>query len=345
MSLTLHVDTARWREHLVSTTSAVPGLVPVAKGNGYGFGAALLLAECTRLREAGGLDMVAVGTYLEAPAFLAHFPGDVLVLEPYRPSIHRDLPHLGARPLVHTVTSPEDLRDLVTRVPAARVVLEGLTSMNRHGMPPPSLAALLAEPYGADVVGATLHLPLGSGHVEEVRRWVTHAPQARTWLLSHVSPAELAALRAAHPRHRFRPRIGTALWLGVESALSVRAHVLDVRRVVAGDRAGYRQRRLRDGHLLVVSGGTAHGVALEAPSPAATLRQRAIALAEGVLEASGRVRSPFTVGGHGAWFVEPPHMQVSLLQLPAALAPPEVGDTVPVRVRHTTLHADAVVLS
>jgi hypothetical protein len=36
--LTLYVDDARWRAHLRSVTDAVPGLVPVAKGNGYGFG-------------------------------------------------------------------------------------------------------------------------------------------------------------------------------------------------------------------------------------------------------------------------------------------------------------------
>ncbi|MGB8380122.1 MAG: alanine racemase, partial [Dermatophilaceae bacterium] len=109
--------------------------------------------------------------------------------------------------------------------------------------------------------------------------------------------------------------------------------------------AGYRRRRLSQGHLVVVSGGTAHGVAMEAPTAAATVRQRAIAVAEGVMQAAGRVRSPFTVGGRFAWFVEPPHMQVSLLLLPEKVAPPQVGDTVSVRVRHTTLHADEVVLS
>jgi hypothetical protein len=38
MSLTLHVDGARWREHLLTTVGHHPGIVPVAKGNGYGFG-------------------------------------------------------------------------------------------------------------------------------------------------------------------------------------------------------------------------------------------------------------------------------------------------------------------
>ena len=38
MSLTLSVDGDRWRAHLRAFAEATPGLVPVAKGNGYGFG-------------------------------------------------------------------------------------------------------------------------------------------------------------------------------------------------------------------------------------------------------------------------------------------------------------------
>ena len=37
MSLTLSVDGERWRAHLRATAERFPGLVPVAKGNGYGF--------------------------------------------------------------------------------------------------------------------------------------------------------------------------------------------------------------------------------------------------------------------------------------------------------------------
>ena len=37
MPLTLTVDGSRWRAHLRSYRDAHPGLVPVAKGNGYGF--------------------------------------------------------------------------------------------------------------------------------------------------------------------------------------------------------------------------------------------------------------------------------------------------------------------
>lgn len=358
MALTLYVDGPRWRAHLDRVVAGHPGIVPVVKGNGYGFGLACLLAECARLAGAG-VAMVAVGTYAEAPVALAGFPGDVLVLEPYRGAVHGDGAGGGdgggdgggalrAPALVHTVTSGAELDRLVGVLHRPRVVLEALTSMNRHGMARSELrdcvAALRSGRSDAELVGVTLHLPLGTGHVEEVEHWLA-AVEVPRWFLSHVSWEELALLRGRHPQLELRPRVGTVLWLGDEGALQVRAHVMDVRPVLSGARAGYRQRRLGGGHLLVVSGGTAHGVALEAPSAAATPRQRAIALAEGVLEAAGRVRSPFVVAGRSTRFVEPPHMQVSLVTLPEGAAVPAVGDEVRVRVRHTTVHPDAVVIS
>ncbi|WP_411285762.1 alanine racemase [Lapillicoccus sp.] len=346
MALVFHVDGPRWRRHLSRTVTANPGIVPVTKGNGYGFGLDRLLAECARLHGSDGVGMIAVGTHTEAPRALAGFPGDVLVMEPYRPVLHQDLAGLDAPALVHTIASPDDLVDLVDRVERPRVVLEGLTSMNRHGMPREQLHAALADLDGidADLVGVTLHLPLGTGQLAEAETWLREF-DVTTWFVSHVRPAELASLRQRHPERVIRPRIGTSLWLGEPAALSVRAHVLDVREVSSGDRAGYRQRRVRDGHLLVVSGGTAHGVAMEAPTAASTLRQRGIAVAEGLLQAAGRIRAPFTVSGRDTWFVEPPHMQVSLITLPGGAVPPQVGDEVEVRVRHTTMHADDVVLS
>ncbi|HLT61138.1 MAG TPA: alanine racemase, partial [Microlunatus sp.] len=49
MPLTLHVDADRWRDHLKSFAAAHPGLVPVAKGNGYGFGTETLAGEAAAL--------------------------------------------------------------------------------------------------------------------------------------------------------------------------------------------------------------------------------------------------------------------------------------------------------
>jgi hypothetical protein len=243
---------------------------------------------------------------------------------------------------VHTITHGPDLDDLASRVGRPRVVVEGLSSMNRHGIPADWMQQTLDALAPCELLALSLHLPLGSGHVPEVRRWVDRFAVPE-WQLSHLTPAEQGELRAAYPDHAFRVRVGTQLWLGDPKACVVRGHVLDVRHVSTGDRAGYRAKRLRAGWLLVVAGGTAHGVALEAPSGADSMRHRAVALAEGALEAAGRVRSPFKVDGHTTWFVEPPHMHISLVMLPEGSTPPEVGDEVDVRVRNTTLRA-AVVL-
>lgn len=338
MALILHVHGDRWRAAQDAALADHPGLVPVVKGNGYGFGRELLLEEAHRL----GVPMVAVGTYTELPDALAGFAHDVLVLEPYRAAIDGDLPDLHNSRVVHTVTAREDLADLRDAQPDARVVVEGLTSMNRFGVPLTDLPAFAGTAGGE---GVTLHLPLGSGHVAEISRFVEAVPGNTRWYLSHVTSAELRELARRFPDREFRPRVGTALWLGDSGAHEVRADVLDVRPLHGDTRAGYRQRSVSAGHLVVVSGGTSHGVAMESPAAAATLRQRAIAVAEGLLEAAHRVKSPFTVAGVVPQFVEPPHMQCSLLALPAGVAPPSVGDTVPVRMRLTTAYPDRVVVT
>ncbi|MGZ5400383.1 MAG: alanine racemase, partial [Nocardioides sp.] len=90
MSLTLTVDGDRWRGHLLRTTAAHPGIVPVAKGNGYGLGIGRLARRAQWLQEHAGetgaaLDMLAIGTYVELPQAATRFDGDLLVLTPWRP--------------------------------------------------------------------------------------------------------------------------------------------------------------------------------------------------------------------------------------------------------------------
>ena len=63
MSLTLTVDGDRWRTHLRAVADAEPGLVPVAKGNGYGFTLGRLARKAAWL----GVDTLALGTYDELP--------------------------------------------------------------------------------------------------------------------------------------------------------------------------------------------------------------------------------------------------------------------------------------
>ena len=63
MALILRVDGDRWRAHLKDVLERHPGLVPVVKGNGYGFGLGRLARKAAWL----GVDTLAVGTYEEVP--------------------------------------------------------------------------------------------------------------------------------------------------------------------------------------------------------------------------------------------------------------------------------------
>ncbi len=424
MTFVLHVDGARWRAHTGRTVESVRGraiggaegheparpfalgdLVPVAKGNGYGVGNTRLLAEAARL----GLTRVAVGTVFEAHAALEEYDGDVLVLTPFEPAD----PYAAAQwvelahgpyadRLVRTVASREAWQSLVDGPGPARVVLEGLTSMGRFGLPADDLADLLADPSTVGALtgrrvrleGLALHLPLtqpspdhravpgarwkdagvapepphgSSARVREALAWglgwqnaladlservtatgdseaVTELTEAASLWVSHLDDVELASLRGALPDIALFPRIGTRLWLGDRGALVARGTVLAVHGVSKGQTSGYRQRRAsRDGAVLVIGGGTAHGVAMEAPSAVTSMRQRVVVAGTGVLDAAGRALSPFHVGGSQVWFAEPPHMQVSLVRVPREIALPAVGDEVDVDVRLTGITPDRVV--
>jgi hypothetical protein len=204
---------------------------------------------------------------------------------------------------------------------------------------------------GVRAEGVAMHLPMSRGsHLTEVERLMTDVVaaglEARRVYVSHLTDAELATLARSYPDYELRPRIGTSLWLGDRSAVRVRATVLDVHPVERGDVYGYRGRTApAAGTILVVAGGTANGIGLEAPTGGASIRDRAARIAKGGLDAAGFVRSPYTVDGKLRLFAEPPHMQASMLFLPHGAGVPEVGDEVEVRVRYTATTFDETQLS
>jgi hypothetical protein len=349
VSLTLYVDGDRWRTHLRESLDRHPGLVPVAKGNGYGFGLHRLARKAAWL----GVDTLAVGTYDEVEEVLTRFPGDVLVLTPWRPG----QPMADGDRIIHTVGRVEDVEALAATGTRPRIVLERLTSMLRHGLTARGLreAATVVAQGEVAFEGFAVHLPLGTiSHLTEVNRLLTdvvatglpNGGRSSTVWVSHLSDAELAELAGQYPDFTFRPRVGTDLWLGDRDALRVRATVLDRHPVERGEVFGYRGRTApRSGTILIVSGGTSHGIGLEAPMGDSSIRSRAASLARGGLDAAGFVRSPYTVGGKQRLFAEPPHMQASMLFLPAGAEVPEIGDEVDVRVRHTATDVDRVEIS
>ncbi len=349
MTLDLVVDAAGWRAHQDAFAAKVPGLVPVIKGNGYGFGRQVLVAEAARM----AVPQIAVGIYYEAVEARALFDGDVLVMTPWRPYFTGDDVAAALRDphVIHTIGRLEDL-DLITAAAGGpvRVVIEGETSLARHGFDRHELAAVAAAVDGVQVEGFGIHLPFMPTNLEEADRWagrlLTSQLDTTTFYVSHLTPVELAELRARRPDLDIRARVGTTLWLGELNAMAARATVLDVHQVTRGERVGYRQRAMpSDGHLLVLSGGTSHGVGLVAPRAVRSTTERAKRLARGGLEAAGFALSPFMIGGKARWFAEPPHMQASLVFLPGSVTPPEPGDTVAVAVRYTTTNFDNVVLT
>ena len=131
-------------------------------------------------------------------------------------------------------------------------------------------------------------------------------------------------------------------WIGRRSA--PRARYSRCIPLPTGTHVGYRQRTgPKDGTLVVVSGGTSHGIGLTAPTPAATVRQRVVTAGTGALDAAGRAMSPFRWQGKQRWFAEPPHQHVSMIWLPAGVVVPAVGDRLDADVRFTTSRFDAIV--
>ena len=349
MGVTVHLEEARWQAHLATVVAEAPAIVPVVKGHGYGFGLPRLAKECQRL----GLDTIAVGMASEVGVVRDSFLGDVVVLQPYERSDDLARARAGDPRVLTTVSRLDDLRALVADGGHPRVLVEVLTSMRRHGLSEEELAAAGPLLDGVTFEGWTIHLPLREeGRYAEALRlaraalatapgplWLSHLPAEQVRGLA----TELGGADGPVP---VRARVGTRLWLGDAAGRRTTATVLDVHRVRRGERAGYRGRVVPgNGWVVVVAGGTSHGVGLEAPTSASSWRQRATALATGSLEAAGLALSPFTIAGRKRWFLEPPHMQSSLLFLPASVPPPRVGDEVPVELRLTIATPDAVTMS
>ncbi|MFM8651683.1 MAG: alanine racemase, partial [Acidimicrobiaceae bacterium] len=61
MTLQLNVDSAAWRRHVSETAKSLGDLIPVVKGNGYGFGRATLIEHAQKISSD-----IAVGTIFEA---------------------------------------------------------------------------------------------------------------------------------------------------------------------------------------------------------------------------------------------------------------------------------------
>ena len=298
MTLRLTVDREAWDAHVERTARSLPGLVPVVKGNGYGFGRGELAMVAARLSST-----IAVGTVHE----LDHVPAGTtaVVLTPARhpPAELSPILTVGSLDHVHALGGW-----------TGRVIVKLVSSVRRFGVTPDQLGPVTAavRQAGLDVVAFGVHPPVAGRddeHLDDIATWLELlAPDDEVWV-SHLSAGAYRDLRDAWPDRRFRFRAGTALWHGDTAALHLGADVLDVRPVLAGDRAGYRQGVVAtDATLVMIGAGTAHGV-----HP----------LADG--------RSPFHFQRRRLDLLEPPHMHTTMAVVPRGEPTPRPGDSVDVQ--------------
>ncbi len=343
MSFNLRVDLASWQRHLDSYHLHHPGLVPVIKGNGYGVGRSRLIEQATRMV----VDTIAVGVAAEAKEALTKFTGSVLVLAPWQ--IHEVAAGSPDR-LIRTVSSLPVLQEVAQRNPATPIIVELDSPMHRHGISQGSFEQLGALLPQLNCRGFAVHLPPIGNRLAATQQLLAALAAATiapgTLWISHLEGAELTQVRAENPGLNLRPRVGTALWLGNRRSLTARGQVLDAHPITARTAVGYRQRRVsRGGSVIVVSGGTAHGVGLRSPASGRGLIGRLRGLASDLLQSTNHPPSPFSWNGHRLRYADVPHMQVSMLLVPHRISPPPIGHWLDCEVRLTSSSFDQVDLS
>ena len=337
MTLRLRVDSLRWNAQVDDVAAAFVPLVPVVKGNGYGFGRGVLaeraVALADRCHRVGELAVLAVGTVHELTGIPPAWRPAVLT--PVAP----DGGSAGSFPLrerldacrnspVITVGAADHISALDGWRGAVLVKLR--SSMQRFGAAPDELDGLEKAVAGAglDRAGYSIHLPLAgtdAARLAELGRWLgrleSSGRRPRELWVSHLDAATHTALRERWPAWVFPMRTGTALWHGDKSAFHLGANVLDVRAVTGGTVAGYRHVTIEgDGTLVMVGAGTAHGVA---------------PLADG--------RSPFHYFRERLQLLERPHMHTSIAFVPRDAPCPAVGDVVDAQCPLTTVAVDEVI--
>lgn len=378
MTFSLTVDAIKFRQHLSTVMAKFQAtgvqLVPVIKGNGYGFTRGVLAKEASNL----GLNRIAVGTVWELSEALAKFSGEIVVLEPFNSADTSAVAQWSSilkNNSARVILTLSNLDFAAARAAGASLIyLEGLTSLHRFGISESEFSSIAKSELGTlTVLGMSLHLPIAdsekisgptaeisiavnssklSGKILEIWGWISKYQEVATaqslsmhFSLSHVATKDIETLKEMCVRYNFTVdfdlRVGTSLWLGAPAALSVSGTILEIHDLDSTSQIGYQQVATNgQSRLIVVSGGTSHGVALAAPTPRSSFRKRGIAVAEGFAQAFGKVRSPFSVRGRNLVFAEPPHMHVSLLW--ANDSSDNVGDKLVCNVRNTTTVFDQV---
>lgn len=379
MTFSLTVDGPAFEKHLTAILTEYKksgaDVIPVIKGNGYGFTRRLLAKQAQKLN----LNRISVGTIYELDQALTDFGNEIIVLEPFNPTDTQTIQHWehallnNAHRVIAVIAGPYFAE--ASRVGIKRAFVEGKTSTTRFGVSISELPQIInSDHHNVEIVGLNLHLPIaepnqvnfalleGSAKLNS-RKTSNRIIEVANWLSSYVSlasehqlpihlsvshvtskdAAQIVEIAKERNQHlSVEVRLGTSFWLGNQKLLKVAGTVLEIHELTEDHQhIGYRQ---IDSHgnarLLIVSGGTSHGVALAAPVNRTSLRAKSVALAEGISEALGKIRSPFKLNGKNLPFAEPPHMHVSLLWCNDPKV--KVGDQLECTVRNTTSNFDVI---
>jgi alanine racemase len=303
MGLRLSVHRRAWQQSVDEVAASLPGLIPVVKGNGYGFGRGELMPHAARLST-----HIAVGSVYEA----VDVPTDrtAVVLTPHIGALPPSLP-TSATLTVGSIAHVDSLR---THGWTGSVVVKLRSSMRRYGVSHSGFTELTqaVTNAGFTIVGYALHFPLvGSSaeHAAEVDEWMTDLDPAIPVSVSHLDADTYRQLCTRHSTRRVQIRTGTALWHGDKAFLHLSADVLDSQTVEANDTVGYRGVTItQPGHVLLVAAGSAHGV-----------------------RALDDSRSPFHFDRHRLPLIEPPHMHTSMVFVGADQPCAAIGDRIDVQ--------------
>ena len=312
VTIQLSVHEGKWLSHVQRVAKSTPGLVPVVKGNAYGFRRWNLMPLATQLSSE-----IAVGTIFE----VRDIPSGItpIVLTPTLTPPPRNVP-------VNTVLTVSHIAhvELLARHHwSGEVIVKLQSSMLRYGVSREHLTPLLNAINDARLIvrGWSIHPPLDGDmqqHVRDVTQWLDLIDRNLPVYVSHLDNESYMRLRRDYPDHEFKLRLGTELWHGDKSMMQLSADVVDHHPIEVGQRAGYRQIAVNGpGEIVMVGCGTAHGIAL---------------LPDG--------RSPFHFQRQRLNLLEPPHMHTSMLYVARGRPLPSIGEWVDVQQPLTRVQVD-----
>lgn len=139
MTLRLSVDEKAWGDHVRRTVLALGDVMPVVKGNGYGFGRSVLMPHAAAIARD-----VAVGSVYE----LVDVPDAMrpFVLTPVGVGVDAAIGNTVRRDAVLTVAAPHDLQQLGRIGARNSVVVKLQSSMHRYGVELSGATALRTQP-------------------------------------------------------------------------------------------------------------------------------------------------------------------------------------------------------